>query len=118
MHLKIIADENIPLKVIQKLHESQIDVLSITENNRGISDKEIAGLAIEENGYILTFDKDFGDIIYKDKFKLKGMILLRIEPRNIDYIFNKIIRVIDIIKDNDDYNIFVVTEDKIRIRKF
>lgn len=35
----IIADENIPVQIIEKLRLSNIETYSIFDNNRGISDK-------------------------------------------------------------------------------
>lgn len=40
-------------------------VLLITNTNPGCSDKEVIEKALKENSIILTFDRDYGEIIFK-----------------------------------------------------
>jgi len=50
----IIIDENIDRKVNQSLIDFGFEVLSIKENSRGISDKEIINIAKSTKGIILS----------------------------------------------------------------
>lgn len=61
-----LANENFPAPSITVLRNSDHDVLSIQENVPGINDHEVISLAINERRIILTFDKDYGEIIFKD----------------------------------------------------
>ncbi|HAG08133.1 MAG TPA: hypothetical protein DCK87_00990 [Desulfotomaculum sp.] len=60
-----LANENFPLESIRKLREEGYDVASIIEDSPGITDKEILFQARKENRIILTFDKGYGDMIYR-----------------------------------------------------
>ena len=60
----IIADENIPLPIIETLVKTKIEMISIFDNYRGISDLEIIKLAQNPPKIILTEDKDFGDLVF------------------------------------------------------
>lgn len=57
----IVADENIPPEIISGLRKVSIDVLSIKESFRGMSDEDIIWLSKEVDRVILTEDKDFGN---------------------------------------------------------
>jgi predicted nuclease of predicted toxin-antitoxin system len=47
--------------------------------NPEIEDHEILGLALAENAIIITMDKDFGELIYKESKSHKGVLLLRLD---------------------------------------
>ncbi len=62
-----LANENIPLKSIKILREKGYDVKAIIEKFPGISDKEVLKIAKNENRIILTFDRDYGKLLFKKK---------------------------------------------------
>jgi len=64
---------------------------------------------------IITFDKDFGEIIFKKLIKPYGVILLRIPPKSVDYIFNFLKWLLIESKIEFERKLVVVREDKIRI---
>jgi len=84
--MKFIADENIPLKVVKRLKDMGVNITSITEIQIGMDDEEIAKLSQREEAILITFDKDFGEIIFRKSVKPHGLILLRISPKSVNYI--------------------------------
>ncbi len=64
MNSKFLLDENIPRSVYVSLKKSGYDVISISEEYRGISDKEIIKISREDNRIIVTLDKDFGYLVF------------------------------------------------------
>lgn len=62
-----LANENFPVPSIELLRQNNYHVLSIQEVTPGISDKEVLRIAIKENYIILTFDKDYGELIFRYK---------------------------------------------------
>ncbi len=76
----IIADESVDDRIIRCLQEQGYQVYSIGDEIPGISDFQVIDIAVVKNGYILTEDKDFGDIIvYNNNSKHRtGSLLLRI----------------------------------------
>ncbi len=64
--IKLLSDENFPLVSVKILEERTYDVLSILRSFSGISDREIILLANKEKRLILTFDRDFGQLIFKE----------------------------------------------------
>lgn len=63
--MKFLANENFPQPSIAILRENGFDVLSVYETARGIADDEVMSIALNENRIILTFDKDYGELIFK-----------------------------------------------------
>jgi predicted nuclease of predicted toxin-antitoxin system len=62
-----LANENFPKPSITLLRNAAIKVGSIQEDFPGISDEEVLQIAITNNQIILTFDKDYGEIIFRNK---------------------------------------------------
>jgi predicted nuclease of predicted toxin-antitoxin system len=60
-----LANENFPSPGIDLLRNAGYQVNSIGERYSGISDLEVVRKASEDNSIILTFDKDYGEIIFK-----------------------------------------------------
>ncbi len=80
-----LANENIPMKSINYLRDKGLDVLSIIELSPGISDKEVLLLAKKERRIILTFDRDYGYIIFKENIIFnEGLVYFRLIPNEAD----------------------------------
>jgi predicted nuclease of predicted toxin-antitoxin system len=87
----ILADENIRTIFIVSLRKNNIDVYSIKELDRGISDFTITELSLFPPRIILTRDKDFGDLAFLHKTPMTGCILLRYDPIDEEEIVVKLI---------------------------
>jgi predicted nuclease of predicted toxin-antitoxin system len=83
--MKLLANENFPLKSVLYLRNKGFDIISIGIDNPGIQDNEIIMIAINEVRTILTFDRDYGELIFKYNYKpKKGVIYLRIDTYNAE----------------------------------
>jgi len=60
-----LANENFPRPSTIILRENGFVVKSIQEDCPGIEDVEVIKIALEQNLIILTFDRDYGEIIFK-----------------------------------------------------
>ena len=113
----ILADENLPPRMIELLRSSEIEVFSIKENHRGIDDQAVINLSKSPPRIILTEDKDFGEWVFAHHEASISVILLRYKRPDHDLIASV---VIDLIKSRGA-NLFgkyvTVTRDKIRIRE-
>jgi predicted nuclease of predicted toxin-antitoxin system len=78
--MKFLANENFPLNSILYLRSKGFDVTSIGADNPGIHDSVVMDIAIKEGRTILTFDRDYGELIFKYNFRpQKGVIYLRLD---------------------------------------
>ena len=78
--MRFLADENFPIASVRKLRRAGYDVIAIIEDNPGIDDTTILAQAAAEDRIILTFDSDYGDLIFRDKLPAAPVIYLRYEP--------------------------------------
>jgi predicted nuclease of predicted toxin-antitoxin system len=76
--MKFIVDECTGPRVANWLTTVGYDVLSISPDKKGISDKEILKIAVGEIRILITNDKDFGELIFKQKLSHCGVIFLRL----------------------------------------
>jgi predicted nuclease of predicted toxin-antitoxin system len=79
--VEFLANENFPLASIRLLRMGDHKVESVVEKFPGIKDHEILEFAKENNLVILTFDRDYGELIYR--FKLvppAGVVYFRFSP--------------------------------------
>lgn len=63
--MKFLANENFPFPSIQLLRSHGFDIKSIAEESYGITDLQVIGIAKTQNRIILTFDLDYGELIFK-----------------------------------------------------
>jgi predicted nuclease of predicted toxin-antitoxin system len=76
-NLLIVADENIDFRLIKRLRENDFDVFSIAESNFGIMDTNVLIIATERQSFLITEDKDFGDLAIRDSKPHNGILLIR-----------------------------------------
>lgn len=75
--LPIVADENIDFRLIRRLRENGFDVFSINESDFGIQDTSVLAIANERQSFLITEDKDFGDLAIRDQQPHQGILLIR-----------------------------------------
>jgi predicted nuclease of predicted toxin-antitoxin system len=81
--MKILADENIGKKIIVYLRAKKgFNVVWIKESNRGMADEDIIKLAAKERSILLTYDSDFGSLVFLEQRPHFGVIFLRLSIDN------------------------------------
>jgi predicted nuclease of predicted toxin-antitoxin system len=79
--MQFLANENYPLKSVHLLREAGYDVRAIIEDSPGIDDKTVLSQAKDESRIILTFDRDYGELVYRHKQPIPiGIIYFRFDP--------------------------------------
>jgi predicted nuclease of predicted toxin-antitoxin system len=85
--LRLLANENIPRVAVDALREQGHDVAWVAETAKGADDPPIALQAQRERRIILTFDKDFGDLIIRRRVaRPSGVILCRFRAQSPDVV--------------------------------
>lgn len=114
---KILLDENISFKTADFLLKLGYDVKLAAKDLRGAKDRDILKIAFQEKRIILTQDKDFCDLVFRDSLPCRGIILLRLNS----YFPEAVNRVLDLFLNNNEENLrnkFVaLTENSARLRK-
>lgn len=113
---KFIVDESTGHRVAELLIAEGFDVVSVISQMRGADDLSIIHRAISEKRIIVTNDKDFGELVFQQNYKPRGVLFLRLEDEST---FNKIRVVRTIVRHYLpmlEGNFVVVTDRKIRKR--
>lgn len=77
--MRVLADENIAEQVIVRLRAAGYDVRWVRETDRGEADPALLELATRERRTLITYDKDFGDLVHQSHIPAPyGVILFRI----------------------------------------
>ncbi len=76
--MKLVADESVDFPIIDALRSSGHDVVSIAEEARGADDDVVLERAVAEGAPLLTADKDFGDLVFRQGRASHGVVLLRL----------------------------------------
>lgn len=79
--MKFLANENFPLISVRLLRNAGYDVISVSEEMAGEKDTVVLSRAAKEKLIILTFDRDYGDLIYKSRLPIPfGVVYFRFDP--------------------------------------
>jgi len=114
--MKFLADECCDISMVKRLREEEHDVVYIQEKMPGISDSEVLQEAFLEKRILITEDKDFGELVYRLKKPVYGLILLRFHPLEKREKIGRIIELSDQYSSKMKGNLIVIDSEKIRIR--
>lgn len=79
--MRFLANENFPLASVLRLREAGHDITSVVEISAGMKDVIVLDRAAREERILLTFDRDYGELIYRRKLPPpSGVIYLRFAP--------------------------------------
>jgi predicted nuclease of predicted toxin-antitoxin system len=77
-----LADECVAAPLVAFLRLGGHDVLYVAETAAGFGDADVIDLALGENRLLLTEDKDFGELVFRRKRPVPGVVLMRVGPEN------------------------------------
>jgi predicted nuclease of predicted toxin-antitoxin system len=72
----IALDENAAY-LTAPLRNNGYSVISITEDFSGIEDEAVLDYAFERQALLITEDKRFGEMIFRDGLRTRGVVLIR-----------------------------------------
>jgi predicted nuclease of predicted toxin-antitoxin system len=79
--MRFLANENFPLASVWRLQEEGHDVLAAAEEMAGDRDEQILSYAAGDRRILLTFDRDYGELIYRRGMPAPaGVVYLRFTP--------------------------------------
>jgi predicted nuclease of predicted toxin-antitoxin system len=76
--VKIVADENVDKEIVDRLRADGHDVLFIAQDAPGIDDQAALDRSRQTGGVLLTADKDFGDLVFRQRLLHSGVLLVRL----------------------------------------
>ena len=76
--MNFLADESVDRPIVDELRLSGHRVWYIVKMEPGISDDAVLNLANKEAAVLLTADKDFGALIFRQRRLTAGVVLIRL----------------------------------------
>ena len=80
--MNLLADESIEQQIVDHLRRDGHNVYFVTRMEPGIDDDEVLNRANERNSLLVTGDKDFGEMVYRQGLVHNGVILVRLSALN------------------------------------
>ena len=79
--MRFLANENIPVPSVRRLRAAGHDVTAVIEDSPGADDRTVLARAVQEGRVIITFDRDYGELIYRPMLPPpRGIVYRRFEP--------------------------------------
>ena len=82
--MRWLADECVAAPLVAHLRRADHDVSSRAERFAGAADEEAIAIAQGDDRLLLTEDKDFGELLFRWRWSVPGLVLVRIDPELAD----------------------------------
>ena len=76
--MKFLVDESVDRQVVDRLRLDGHEVWYVTEMEPGVPDELILSMADRDRAILVTADKDFGELVFRQKQISRGVILIRL----------------------------------------
>jgi predicted nuclease of predicted toxin-antitoxin system len=112
--MRILANENIPGDAVELLRRRGHDVLWVRTDSPGASDDANLARAVSEQRLLITFDKDFGDLVFRRGIAAScGVVLFRIASTSAEV---AALRITEVLEGRTDWAGFFSVADEARVR--
>jgi predicted nuclease of predicted toxin-antitoxin system len=114
--LRLLANENFPGAAIAELRRRGSDVLWARTHMAGAPDTDILAQAVAEARLLVTFDEDFGELVFRRGRRAScGVVLFRIATKSPE---DATRRIVTLLESRDEWrgSFSVIDEHGIRIR--
>lgn len=115
--MKFLIDESVEYPVVLFLREHDHDVVSIAEKSPSLDDKSILTAAFEQKRILITNDKDFGELVFRQGMPHRGVILFRLDIETSQSKIKRLKVIIEKFEKRLRDCFIVVTHSQIRFRK-
>lgn len=86
MKPRLLANENFPAPSVAHLRALGYDVRAVAEEARGLADEAVLALAATESRWLLTFDRDYGELVFLRGLPVPpSVVLLRLRSYRPEY---------------------------------
>lgn len=76
--MNLVADEGVDRQIVDRLRQGGHAVWYVAETEPGAPDERVLDLACEDADLLLTADKDFGELVYRQGRFAPGILLVRL----------------------------------------
>ena len=115
--MNFVADESVDLQLVEKVREDGHSIWYVAEMSPSISDDEVLQLANRLTAPLITADKDFGELVFRQRLVSHGVVLVRLSGLSPDLKADILSSAVANHQDEIAGNFSVISTNKIRIRK-
>ena len=112
--MRFLVDECTGPAVAAWLRDQSHEVFSVYEEARGMADQDVLSKAHAEDWILVTNDKDFGEMVYRERKPHCGVILLRLNDERASSKTDAVRKLLASYADRLRDAFVVVTETQIR----
>ena len=76
--MRFVADENVDRQIIAALREAGHTVRAVVEDTPSVSDDTVIQQAQQNSAVLVTADRDFGELVFRQGRITAGVLLLRL----------------------------------------
>jgi predicted nuclease of predicted toxin-antitoxin system len=76
--MNFLADESVDRPIVERLRREGHQILYIVELGPGMPDDAVLNLANQETALLLTADKDFGEMVFRQRLHMHRVVLIRL----------------------------------------
>lgn len=76
--MNLVADEGVDKAIVDALRAAGFNVKYFAEVGQGAPDKEVLAAASDAQSLLLTCDKDFGELVFRQRLIHAGVVLIRL----------------------------------------
>ena len=115
--MKFFIDESVEKPIVDWLRDQKYDVIYVAESSPAITDEEVIKIANNESRILITNDKDFGELNFRQGRISQGILLIRAVNEESSNKLRIVKEVLEKAKNKLEGNFMVINEVGIRIRK-
>jgi predicted nuclease of predicted toxin-antitoxin system len=115
--MKFLADENIDKPIVTRLRADGYIVFYVAEIEPSLPDNKVIELSNKEGALLLTADKDFGELVFRQGLIMQGVILIRLSGLPSGYKAELVSNVIKEHMNELSGNFTVISSKVVRIRR-
>lgn len=115
---RMLANENLPAPSIRRLRAAGIEVAAVREDSSGTDDASVLVRAVAEQRWLLTFDMDYGEPIFRRGFAPPpGLVLYRLQHFGVE---DAAVRLLALLESPEARSggYFIVLDQAVRWRPF
>ncbi len=115
--MRFLVDECTGSKVAEWLRDANYEVFSVFDEARGMTDDDILAKALTENRILITNDKDFGEMIFRERRTHHGVVFMRLDDERATNKIEVLRRLLEGYAEKLPEEFVVVTETKVRFAR-
>ena len=112
--MRFLVDECTGSKVALWLRDENHEVFSVFDEARGMTDDEVLTKAFSENWILITNDKDFGEMVFRERREHHGVVFLRLDDERAANKIEVLRRLLENYSEKLPEEFVVATETKVR----